>query len=122
MDQLCREDGESGALGRRALSSGTHSESDWIFLTDDSCCDLISQSWSPHGDRIYFISERDGFSCMWQQPMDPATKRPLGSPSPVHHFHHARSLLGGMSVARDKAAFAIAETTGNLWMSELPDR
>ena len=96
-------------------------ESDWIFLTDDSSWIEFS-NWSPHGGRVYFISERDGFRCMWQQPMDPATKRPLGSPSAVRHFHNARSSLGGLAVARDKAVFSIVETTGNLWMSELPGR
>ncbi len=92
-------------------------ESDWILLTDDSG-PIVSPCWSPDGARIYFASERDGFSCIWQQRLDAATKRPLGPPSAVHHFHNARSALVGLSVARDKAAFTIVETTGNLWMSE----
>ena len=78
----------------------------------------MSPGWSPDGSRLYFASERDGFSCIWQQRLDPATKRPLGPPSPVYHFHNARSAHDGLSVAQDKVAFTILETTGNLWMSE----
>jgi Tol biopolymer transport system component len=92
-------------------------ENDWIFLTDDSS-PIHSPCWSPNGARIYFVTERDGFACVWQQPLDPATRRPLGPPSDVYHFHNAQSALGGLSVARDKTVLTIVGTTGSLWMSE----
>ncbi|HYP09713.1 MAG TPA: winged helix-turn-helix domain-containing protein, partial [Bryobacteraceae bacterium] len=46
--------------------------------------------WSMDGNRIFFISHRDGFRCLWFQALDPLTKRPQASPVAVHHFHEAR--------------------------------
>ena len=93
---------------------------DWIPVTDDAAW-ITSPSWSPDGNRLYFVWERDGFPCVWQQRLDAVTKRPAGPPSAVSHFHNARRSLGsGLSVARDKLAVVIYETTGNLWMAEFP--
>jgi len=43
--------------------------------------------WSPDGNLLYFISERDGFVCLWAQRLDPATKHPQGAAFPIRHFH-----------------------------------
>jgi hypothetical protein len=74
---------------------------------------------------IYFISDRDGFRCLWYQRLDPATKRPVGSPAPLHHLHRARLTMmnvdngqQAISVARDKIVFSLGELTGNVWMAE----
>ena len=87
-------------------------------------------SWSPDGNLLYFLSQRDGFRCIWAQRLDAATKRPLGEPFEVQHFHRSRrSLLRlvstrseqiGFRVYRDRAFFAMDEVTGNLWMADLP--
>jgi serine/threonine protein kinase/Tol biopolymer transport system component len=102
-------------------------ESQWIPITDGQAMDRYG-SWSPDGSLLYFLSEREGFRCIWAQRLDPATKHPVGGAFPVRHFHTARrSLMNigdpgvmGMSVAADKIVFSMVERTGNIWMSNLP--
>ena len=83
--------------------------------------------WSADGKRIYFISDSDGSRCVWGQELNPATKRPTGTPFPVYHSHRAsRSLknlpLGGgsLAVSSSRVAFGQAELTGNIWLTNLP--
>jgi eukaryotic-like serine/threonine-protein kinase len=82
-------------------------------------------SWSADGRRIYFLSERDGFRCIWARPIDPATARPIGPPYAVAHFHHARRSIRtmraslvetGLVAVRDALVFTIADMTGNIWI------
>jgi Tol biopolymer transport system component len=102
-------------------------EDQWIPITDGLGMDRYAD-WSPDGNMLYFLSERDGFRCIWAQRLDPATKHPLGEAFPVRHFHTSRrSLLAvpdpvgtGMSVAADKIVFSMVEQTGNIWMKGLP--
>ena len=97
-------------------------ESQWIPITDGASWDDRPR-WSPRGDVIYFISRRDGFECIWKQALDPATRRPVGPPLAVHHFHstglsmmHMGLERLGLSVAADKLAFNLLELRGNVWM------
>ncbi|MDA2937501.1 serine/threonine-protein kinase [Acidobacteria bacterium AH-259-A15] len=99
-------------------------ENEWVAITDGSGSGM-RVAWSPDGNRLYFLSDRDGFRCIWGQRLDPATKRPVGSPLDIYHFHEIRrSLMNvspgliGLSVARDKVAFAMQELTGNIWMMQ----
>jgi hypothetical protein len=102
-------------------------ESQWIPITDGQAMDRYA-SWSPDGNLLYFLSERDGFRCIWAQRVDSATKHPSGTAFPVHHFHTSRRslmtlgdpLYTGFSVAVDKLVFSMTERTGNIWMTNLP--
>ena len=105
-----------------------HDEKDWIPITDGEGMERYAD-WSPDGNVLYFLSERDGFRCIRGQRLNPATKHPLGPPFDVYHFHHARRSLGtvdpiGISptVARDKIVFSMIETTGGIWMATLDRR
>jgi hypothetical protein len=52
------------------------------------------QRWSPNGNLLYFVSERDGFRCIWAQRLDPGSKRPVGALFAVYHSHSPqRSLM-----------------------------
>ena len=102
-------------------TDGPVGRDEWIPIADGSSLDG-EQRWSPDGNAIYLLSERDGFRCVWAQPLDPATKRPVGDAVEVHHFGraqlsplHVHPPLVGLSVARDKFAITLAETTGNIW-------
>jgi Tol biopolymer transport system component len=103
-------------------------EADWIPITDGRGMDRLA-SWSPGGNVLYWISERDGWRCIAYRRLDLATKKPLGDTSYVQHFHGARRSmmpLGSieqcrLSIARDKIVFSLAERTGNIWMTELPE-
>jgi Tol biopolymer transport system component/tRNA A-37 threonylcarbamoyl transferase component Bud32 len=102
-------------------------ESQWIPITDGKDMDRYA-AWSPDGNLLYFLSEREGFRCIWAQRLDPVTKQPLGAAFPVSHFHTSRRSLMtigdpfnmGMSVAIDKLVFSMVERTGNIWMTNLP--
>ena len=81
--------------------------------------------WAPSGNRICFLRDHQGSRCLYTLALDPATKRPLGEPAPVLHFHSAwRSHLQldpGMfrlMVAREKFVFPPGETQSNLWLAE----
>jgi Tol biopolymer transport system component len=99
--------------------------SDWIPVTSGDSLD-DKPRWSPDGNLLYFVSKRDGFLCLWAQRLEAVSKRPAGPPFAVYHFHSAtHSMLGvGMpalepAVARDRIIFNLAETTANIWMTEL---
>ena len=99
-------------------------ESAWIPITEEQWADY--PRWSPDGNSIYFLSERDGFRCIWAQSLDALTKRPTGQATAAFHSHQARLSLGNisigdleMSVARDKLVFNMGERTANIWMATL---
>jgi Tol biopolymer transport system component len=100
--------------------------SEWIPVTDGQAWDDKSR-WSPDGNSMYMVSERDGFRCIWRQPLDPATKRPVGPAVNVMHFHQARLSLRNVDmgplaiqVTPDKLILSLGERTGNIWMLRRP--
>lgn len=80
--------------------------------------------WNERSDTLYFLSERCGFRCIWQQRLDPRTKKPVGVPSAVRHFHTARlglTAIGdvgaiGLSYTQGYLYFALAEQRGDIWL------
>jgi hypothetical protein len=87
---------------------------------------LSSPRWSPDGSRVYYMSVRDGFLCIWAQAVDPATKAPRGEPFAVFHAHRnpwrmtAPRAAFSLSVGRHRMVFNAAELTGSVLMSQLP--
>jgi len=101
-------------------------ESDWIRVVSDQHWN-DKPRWSPDENRLYFVSDRDGFTCLWTQPLEPETMRPAGPPLPLYHIHQVRSSmlnvgygLMDIAVAPDKIVFTEGELTGNIWMTQLP--
>ncbi|HEV3202063.1 MAG TPA: hypothetical protein VGZ73_29395, partial [Bryobacteraceae bacterium] len=112
------------------VRSGVVSENDLIPVTEGDSAE-IEPYWSPDGRTIYFLSDRDGFQCVWARRVDPVTAQPLGPPFEVAHFHHASqaiqspSLLSGdigLSVARDSLVLMMADRRGNIWLRTEPGR
>jgi Tol biopolymer transport system component len=107
---------------------GEIDESDLIPVTDGSDNSFLP-GWSPDGNLIYYGSSRDGNTCIFAQPLDQETKHPAGPVREVYHAHSARiSLTGirnpgriGLSVAKDKIAFAMTEITSDIWIMEPRD-
>ena len=102
-------------------------EKAWIPITDGEGTERYAD-WSPDGNLLYFLSERDGFRCIRGQRLDPATKHLVGPPFDVYHFHHARQPIGTVdpivispTVARE-AVFSMIETTGTIRMATLDRR
>jgi Tol biopolymer transport system component/DNA-binding winged helix-turn-helix (wHTH) protein len=100
--------------------------SSWIAVTDGTALDREA-AWAADGNLIYFLSDRDGFRCVWGRRLDRKTKQPEGSVFPVLHLHNTRlSLLHvpntgdvGLWSLGEKVIFAMGELTGNLWMTDL---
>jgi Tol biopolymer transport system component/predicted Ser/Thr protein kinase len=73
-------------------------------LITDGTSWTASPRWSPDGRLLYYLSDRDGFNCVWATLLDPRTKRPSGEPFPVLHAHRSN-----MNMALPaKIAFSIA--------------
>jgi hypothetical protein len=96
----------------------------WIAVTGGDALER-DPAWSPDGRFVYFISERDGFRCVWARQLDPATKRPIGDAFAVRHFHSARfslrqvgsrGFLTGLTVGEGALVFAMGELKGNVWL------
>ncbi len=108
---------------RNGVAAG---ESEWVPITDGSGLDR-NAVWSPDGNLLYFLSERDGFRCVWAQRLSALDKHPSGAPFAVYHFHQARHSLMpaqevvriGLSIAHDRMIFSMAETNGNVWLANL---
>lgn len=68
---------------------------------------------------LYYVCDRDGFVCIWATRLDPGTKRPIGEPKAIVHFHGRRNSLGSvygleLSAANDKLVFNLGEDFGNV--------
>jgi hypothetical protein len=59
-------------------------QSQWIPIADPLW--NMRNWWSPDGATLYFLSLRDGFTCIWRQRLDSGTKQPIGEPAAVQHF------------------------------------
>ena len=113
-----------GPTQRQIFISKYPPSGDWISVTDGMGLDR-NCAWSPGGGILYYLSERDGFRCIWAQRLDATTKKPAGEPFAAAHFHSARrSLLAlgdvgaiGLSVTPEKLIFSLGEVTGNVWMA-----
>lgn len=99
-------------------------EGQWIAITDGRFVELTPE-WSPSGALLYFYSERDGNLCIWAQRLDSQSKRPIGTPFAVKHFHEARRSLKnvpvielGMSLTLDRIILNQGEAKGNIWMAD----
>lgn len=106
------------------VREGPTPEAEWIRL-EVSGDNSWSPVWSPQGDVIYMMSNRDGHACIWAQRLDPSTKKPLGSQFVVRHFHfpEASDAVWGRQMfllsSVDKLVVTIGSRTGNLWMAKL---
>lgn len=97
---------------------------EWISVTEQGTW-VNKPRWSPNGNWLYYTSDRDGFTCIWASPLDPFTKRPLGAPKGVMHFHTGGSSLDAsygleLSIAVDKLVVDIGNSSGNIWLAPPP--
>ncbi|NUN02414.1 MAG: PD40 domain-containing protein [Bryobacteraceae bacterium] len=94
---------------------------EWIFVTEPGAW-VNKPRWSPEADALYYVSDRDGFVCVWMCRLDPKTKTPVEQPRVIAHFHNARASLGSvfgleLSVAKNKLVFNLGESSGNIWLA-----
>ncbi len=98
---------------------------EWKVLVEGT--DLDRQPfWAPSGQLVYFLSDRDGYRCIWAQPVDQATRQPAGAPFAAHHLHQIRYNLEpigdvaavGLSMAGGYFFYAAFELQSNVWLAE----
>jgi Tol biopolymer transport system component len=101
-------------------------QAEWIPVTDGSKLER-DPAWSADGRFLYFISERDGYRCIWARALNPLTKQPIGEAFAVRHFHSARfslrhmgsqGFLAGLSAGEGALVFSMGELKGNVWLEE----
>ena len=103
------------------LRNGRPTEYDeWIQITENSFAGY--PWWSPDGNTLYFRSSRDGFDCIWAQPLDTVTKKPQGPLKGVRHFHgRVRAAGGGRAgygMTSDRLYLPLSEPKANIWLAE----
>lgn len=92
-------------------------QSEWIQVAPEG----LWPSWSPNRNLVYFLSDRDGYRCVWGQRYDPSSYLPLGDPTAVHHLHSARYSLGigdgslGIAAGGNRVVVNVGELRGNIW-------
>jgi Tol biopolymer transport system component len=110
------------------FQSGTAPGPDsWIAVTGGEAWD-DKPRWL-NGDSLLFYSRRDDFGCLWKQQLDAKTRRPVGAPVDVYHFHTLRLSPRTLyrhafefAVARDHVFLNLVEICGNVWMTKIPAR
>jgi hypothetical protein len=101
--------------------------SEWIPITDGRQLDR-EPKWSPDGNLLYYLADREGARGIHAQRLDPATKQPVGSPFEVMMFrgtqcnmmHFPNSGESSPAVARDRLVFPLAEVQGTIWLTQMP--
>jgi len=102
-------------------------QSEWIPVSDGRQLDR-DPKWSPDGNLVYFLADRDGVRGIYAQRLDLVTKHPSGTPFEVKMFRSTRRSMmyfsnSGQSspaIARDRMVFALGEMTGNIWLTKVP--
>jgi len=79
--------------------------------------------WSPDGQLIYLLLERDGFRDLWAQRIDRVHGAPSGDPFLVQHLHDPRRDRGstpyGTAIVNGAFVFTQNERTGSIWLREV---
>ena len=83
--------------------------------------------WSPDGKTFYYLSNQDGYLCVWGNRFVPSEKRPIGEPFAVMHYHDyprfspnsADPVSRGFSVAGESIFINIGEEMKTIWVGRL---
>ncbi|MCG6950624.1 MAG: hypothetical protein LJE93_17050, partial [Acidobacteria bacterium] len=89
-----------------------------------------SPHWSRDDRFLYYLSDRDGFNCIWAQPLEAQSKRPTGNAFAVVHAHRSEMKIWGplqgrgfeISVGDRYLAFNACENTGEIYTAMLPEK
>jgi Tol biopolymer transport system component len=103
------------------LNGAAAPESEWVSVAGPGFW-VDKPRWSPGGNVLYYVSDRDGFVCIWSRRVDARTRKPVEDERAVAHFHRGRNSLGSvygleLAVARDKLVFNLGEESGNIWLA-----
>lgn len=85
----------------------------------------LSPLWDAGGDLLYYVSDRDGHSCIWAQRLDPRTKQPQDAPYVLRHLHRtatSAAMIGGvmfLAGSRDRLFFPEWTVSSNVWTAKM---
>jgi eukaryotic-like serine/threonine-protein kinase len=106
------------------MSDGARVEPErWVAITELKYFDA-NPVFSRDGKILYFNSDRDGFTCLWAVRLDPASKKPVGDPYPVKHFHGSPrhySWYPIFGVGPDRIIISLEQVQSDLWLTQLPE-
>jgi serine/threonine protein kinase len=78
--------------------------------------------WSGDGKSIFYLSTRDGFSCVWGQDFDKRLGKATSKPFAVMHYHNPRFSPArvaersfNLSVAEDTIYLNVGEANASIW-------
>ena len=99
--------------------------SEWIAVTDGKTMENKPE-WSPNGRWVYYVSDRDGFLCVWARAFDPRARAAKGEPIGVLHLHTSEKSMQpinasdfDITVARDKLLLNAVEYRANIHATKL---
>ena len=107
---------EDGSLGP---------EPDWVPISPDGAISSRAR-FAPDGAAVFYLLEQNGARALVRQPLDPATKRPVGALARVAALQvippSLANALGApistVAVSRDRVFYNTVEVRGNVWMME----
>jgi eukaryotic-like serine/threonine-protein kinase len=95
-------------------------ESTWIRVTGGQSVDEES-AWSADGRTLYYVTQRDGFRCIYAAGFDPSTKV-VTAPVAVLHMHDSRRRIlptdrnpSRLDFAAGRLVFPVEEIEANIW-------
>ena len=99
---------------------------EWIPITPPKARN-VAPAWSPDGNMLYFDSVVGNEEQEFAQKLDPASKRPAGSPTRVAFEMGPREHLRNwaestIQVAADRMVFTTQQVTSNIWLMDLPQK
>ena len=103
----------------------TAPEAEWVTVVDRP--GNFIPRWSIDGRVVYFVSQRDGFRCLWAQRVDGISKRPRGDAFPVYHVHQSgipgpRRQVFMYDVSQNRMVLDMDQQAGNVWLADVDVR
>lgn len=101
---------------------------EWIPITSETEFSGRPR-WSGDGKTIFYLSTRDGFSCVWGQHFDPRSGRTTSPPFGIIHYHNPRfsphvviERAFNLSAAGDSIYLNVGEINASVWIGTLKRR
>lgn len=115
----------SRIFAARFSSQEPRIEGPWItFTSEGESAD--HPRWSGDGKTAFYLSNRDGFTCLWAQRFDVASGTLSGEPFVITHYHNHRwgpertaPFVLGLAVAGQSVFMNLGEVTETVWRGRL---